>query len=241
MIEPVQVPLPGGAVRWIIPARCRCEIERWEQEQQRLRGGVESGVNGAVSSGDQPLFPAASLGPRYAESMLHNFERRRGTEAAVRVAEEFVESWHQRPAGLLFVSGNGRGKTRLAAAVINELYVRYNVRGRACVVAEWLEDVRAWYHRSEGPDPAVALRDAPCLLLDDIGAEKVTEWVQEKLFLLVDYRYRYNLPTLFTTNLMLPALADLVGTRITSRIVGMARLVPMDTDDYRFTENQRLG
>lgn len=253
-LEPVEIPWPGGS-RWIVPGRCPCEVAAWEREQAALRDGeapAGAAFDGAhsvpVRAAPAPKLPAARLGDRFATASLQNFERRDGTERALQVAHDYVEAGLRAlsdtgrlPGHGLYLTGSlGSGKTRLAASVLNDL-ARGGARGGAAwAVAEWLEGLRRRYHDGGADAFEEQTRTADVLLLDDIGAERVTDWVQERLFLLVDYRYRHSLPTLFTSNLHPDELADRIGERTVSRIVGMARLVAVDADDYRLEENRRL-
>lgn len=71
-------------------------------------------------------------------------------------------------------------------------------------------------------------RTVPMLVIDDIGAEKPSEWSRERLTELIGHRYDNERCTLFTSNLTLPELKEHIDPigRITSRIKGMA--VPIE-------------
>lgn len=71
------------------------------------------------------------------------------------------------------------------------------------------------------------------LVLDDIGAEKPTDFVAETLYLIVNARYNNALPTIFTSNLDLGQLSDRVGERIASRIAEMCQVVELTGGDRR--------
>lgn len=75
---------------------------------------------------------------------------------------------------------------------------------------------------------------AELLVLDDIGAEKASEWTREKLYALIDHRYANCLPLIVTSNLDLGDLADQTGDRVASRLAGMSAVVTMDGYDRRF-------
>lgn len=63
------------------------------------------------------------------------------------------------------------------------------------------------------------------LLLDDIGAEKPSEWVRERLYSLINYRVSNRLATIFTSNCPPTQLEEQVGPRIASRIFATSNLV----------------
>lgn len=63
--------------------------------------------------------------------------------------------------------------------------------------------------------------EKPMLILDDLGAEKVTEYVRQSLYTLINKRYLDNLPTFFTSNLSLDEISARLDDRIASRIFEM--------------------
>lgn len=70
------------------------------------------------------------------------------------------------------------------------------------------------------------LRKVPFAIIDDIGAERPSEWARERLLTLVGGRYDDELSTFFTSNLTLPELGEPLGPRIQSRISGMS--IPLE-------------
>ena len=78
------------------------------------------------------------------------------------------------------------------------------------------------------------LKTVPLLVLDDLGAQKTTEWVTERLFVIINARYDDLLPTIITSNIYLEELRQLPGwDRLVDRIVEMARAVRMAGRNYR--------
>ena len=73
------------------------------------------------------------------------------------------------------------------------------------------------------------------LFIDDIGAEKMTEWVAETFYLILNYRYNEMLPTIFTSNLSPSELAERIGDRIVSRIIGSSDVIKLDGEDRRLS------
>jgi chromosomal replication initiation ATPase DnaA len=71
------------------------------------------------------------------------------------------------------------------------------------------------------------------LMLDDLGTEKPSEWVEERLFLLVDERWQFERPTIATTNLTPKRLREVLGDRVYSRIQDNAIAVTLAGSDRR--------
>ena len=59
------------------------------------------------------------------------------------------------------------------------------------------------------------------LILDDLGAEKPSDWVKEQLYVIINRRYENMLPTIITTNCTMNELKDRIGERTASRIIEM--------------------
>lgn len=122
--------------------------------------------------------------------------------AAVAAALTFVAE----PEGWLVFSGpSGSGKTHLGAAISG----RVVDDGRAAlfmVVPDLLDHLRAAYQPGSDvgyDDLFEMLKNAPVLVLDDLGVQSSTAWAQEKLFQLINHRYNARMPTVITTNLPL--------------------------------------
>ncbi len=163
---------------------------------------------------------------------------------AVEKVEKYLSGWEEnREAGKgLYLCGDvGTGKTHLAVAVMNELITKKRVPSLFVTVPELLDNLRGAYN-----DPGrdldewmAAVKNADLLVLDDLGSERVTEWVQERVFVVVNHRYREVLPTLFTSNIGPKDLAAKLGERTASRIISMCDWVSLEGEDYRETEARK--
>jgi DNA replication protein DnaC len=143
-----------------------------------------------------------------------------GERDNLREAYETALAYAQEPRGwLLFFGPYGVGKTHLAAAISNaRLNVGENVM--FVTVPDLLDHLRATY----SPDSPVSydkrlaeIRNAPLLVLDDLGTESATPWAREKLYQVFNYRYNAALPTIITTAHMLEALDPRLSTRLLDR------------------------
>ena len=87
--------------------------------------------------------------------------------------------------------------------------------------------------RSEARDTFYRIQETPILMLDDLGAERPTEWVLERLNILVDTRWREQRPILVTTNLEPGELWEQLGERAYSRLADGALAVAFGGGDRR--------
>lgn len=106
-------------------------------------------------------------------------------------------------------------------------------------VPAWLDDQRPNRERQTSDEGKRALQAAiqlPLLVLDDLGAERATEWVQERIYVLINERYERMRSTIVTTNHpSLDSLAGAVGQRSVSRLMESATVIPVSGHDRRLT------
>ncbi len=148
------------------------------------------------------------------------------------------------PKGWLILSGNyGTGKTHLAMAILN-FCMMHGMAVFKASVPEMLDLLRP--HKDENgvqvdtSEVMKNMQEAELLVLDDIGTENNTGWVEERLFVLLNRRYSQELPTVFTTNLNILSPDCKIPPRIRSRMTdgintegGFCKLLPMPCGDYR--------
>lgn len=133
---------------------------------------------------------------------------------------------------LLLQGPYGCGKTHLAAAIANYA-VEMGVPTLFLTVPDLLDMLRFSYDSSDTTfaDRFNEIRNATLLVLDDFGTQNATEWAQEKLFQIVNYRYINKLPLVVTTNLAL----DEIEARLRSRLADpeLVTAVRIMAPDYR--------
>lgn len=142
--------------------------------------------------------------------------------------------------GLFLTGPVGCGKTHLIVGIAriacalgaNPLFVS---------VPEWFQSLRDSYADSRQTNEhklLTQLREADLLILDDLGAERSSDWVRERLYLVINDRYVRERPTWVTTNLTVEELNATLGERSVSRLVSDAVVFTLEGDDYRHRQKQ---
>ena len=152
--------------------------------------------------------------------------------------KQVCQQYAAKPQGwLVLVGAVGSGKTHLACAIVNAVLAQ----GKGAhfnSVAGMLDLLRSTYKIGAFDTWFQRLQTVTVLALDDLGAERATDWATEKLFELVDHRYVNRLPLVVTTNL---ALTDEgIALRLRSRLQegsevrqGWSRVLPLPAGDIR--------
>lgn len=190
--------------------------ERQEREQRERELARESRFTDVV-------------GRKYRGCSLDTFQVSTSSQAAaLKAARDFAAS----PAGFLYLHGKpGVGKTHLAIGVFRE----HQDRAAFWSVPELLLHLRSQISQAASELEAIdPLLRVSLLILDDLGAEKITDWVRQAFYVVISRRERDELPTVITSNLSLGEIEARVGDdRITSRIGGAARILKIEGADER--------
>ena len=131
---------------------------------------------------------------------------------------------------LLLTGPVGTGKTFAAVAAVRPIVFDHGRLVEFWPVVELLDALR--------PGGELAgwrqLATVAALILDDIGAERTTDWTDEQLYALVNRRWLNELPTICTTNLSPADLCPAVGDRMFSRLARSGALaIEMSGEDRR--------
>lgn len=172
-------------------------------------------------------------------------QQRRGKiyEVAKQYAEDFTP---QTNTGLIFFGRAGAGKTHLAMAIARHVIEQKQLGARVARTVELLADIRKTFsehdgYRAENETELIQkLAYVPLLVLDDLGAEKISDWVKEVFYRIIDQRWLEQKPIIVTTNLNLKELEEKIGDRIVSRIAGMCMPIEMQNEDFRIENAPRL-
>jgi DNA replication protein DnaC len=142
-------------------------------------------------------------------------------------ADNFAE-FKKSGIGLLLFGTVGTGKTFYAACIANELIDK----GYTVLMTNFARLINQLQGKFEGRQEYIdSLNDYSLLIIDDLGAERSSEYMQETVFNIIDARYRAGLPFIITTNLTLEEIANteaIAYKRIYDRI--LERCYPVEVE-----------
>jgi DNA replication protein DnaC len=204
-----------------------CECREGRLKRGRVRG---------VASSIPPRFRGVSFDRPPVSDMARDLT----TKAAVTDIRKFADEIDERidsGRGLWLFGDTGTGKTTLAMLISKAALEA----GRSVAIyslPKLLARIRRTYDAEPGGDSYLAfferLTSVDLLHIDDLGAEKRSDWVLEQLYALINERYESERSVLITTNLPHEELEEQIGKRTVSRLSQMCDEIPLFGDDRRY-------
>ncbi|MBI4650059.1 ATP-binding protein [Candidatus Desantisbacteria bacterium] len=198
---------------------------------------------------------SALIPSRYEHCTLASYHPQHATQKkAKQIAIRFIEEYPDINSGLFFMGTCGVGKTHLAVATMRSILDK----GFSCIFYDFRELLKKLQHsyntESELTEEEVLkpVIEKDILLLDELGAQKITSWIRDTLTYIINRRYNDNKITIITSNYMdnpvrskegkdeEENLTDRIGYRLRSRLNEMCKVVVMDGQDFRLNRQTAL-
>ncbi len=236
----------GGLV---IPVECECAIKKREIERKK---NVEIGSTFIK----QQMLKKCNLKSYWIDKTFEAFKPMKGQEEALLTAKNFADNFYtlKSKSGIMFIGATGCGKTHLASAIVHTVIQTMPISeqeaenagitytfSKTCPVqfsstVDLLSQLKAAYTAGNNATDIInKYKTAPLVILDDFCAEKQSEWVSERIFEIIDWRYSDNLPIIITTNATPEEIKNKMGARTYDRLREMCKVVTISTGSQRQT------
>lgn len=235
----------GAAAHHAVDLCPRCQGTGWTLREDGIAAPCDCGVHEQRRATE--LWEAADIPRRYHSKTFESYATPDPLRA---VARDFAHNWamnfslDRRQPGLVIRGSTGVGKTHLAVAILREVALA----GFSVLYSnttDLLAQLRASYNDDSEIDENTILEEharVDLLLLDDLGNENTSGWVQDRMYLLINRRYENQSPTLVTTNCSEQELAEKLGPRIASRLYEMCMpFPPFPPEDWRIRTLRAQG
>lgn len=213
---------------------CRCLRQYYAQEQKKELSRMLDLGNQSFDTFSLDWYPDR-MEPGQRRSAREHMEERVYNSCA-----EYAHSFGRRPGNLLLFGAPGLGKTHLSAAIAREVSEKgwSVVYDTAAHVFERFETQK--FGREDGAESDVErVLSCDLLILDDLGTEMTTAFVQSALYQIINTRLMEKRSTIISTNLSPEKLAQRYSPQIASRIEGEYQILPFVGEDIRKLKKQR--
>jgi DNA replication protein DnaC len=204
---------------------CECRAER---------------LNRGRSRGISSVIPSRYRGVSFERPPVSDMARNLETKMAVSQVEAFIDGLDDQLAagrGLWLFGDTGTGKTTLGM-LISKAALEAGKTVAIYSLPKLLARIRRTYDSEPGGDSYLSfferLVSVDLLHIDDLGAEKRSDWVLEQLYALVNERYESQRSMLITTNLGHMELEEQIGARTVSRLAQICEEVEVRGQDRRY-------
>lgn len=231
-IDAPQLDGTGTTKKMKVHCVCRCEREEKVAHERRLQFEEEQRRIDKLRR--LSLMDSRLKGVRFS-----NYEVSEENRKAFGIAKRYVENFNEmysKGQGILFWGNVGTGKSYTAAAIANELLNQM----QSVIMTSFIRLLDEMSNPDIDESEYIArLNQAKLLIIDDLGAERGTDFALEKVYDIIDSRYRSGKPILLTTNLEFAQMkncTDIRYNRIYDRIFEMCYPVKMDGLSWRKKE-----
>lgn len=224
-----------GGREVIVHCICQCQVDanerrKEEEDHKRAMERIER------------LRSASLIDDKLRNVRLCTFQKDADNQKVYALAERYVEKFdemYQKRQGVLFWGTVGTGKSYTAACIANELLER-NIPVIMTSFVKILQNIQG--NPEEEKVFMNRLNDARLLIIDDLGTERNTDYALEKVFNIIDSRYRAGKPLILTTNMTVKEMQDTTDIRykrIYDRIFEMCFPVRVPGRSWREKEAAR--
>lgn len=228
-----------------VTVRCICKCESEERERIQKQKDYEEEMRRI-----ERLKVASLMDAKLKLATLKTFTQKEDNQKLYTIVKNYVdnfETFYKSNRGLLFWGTVGTGKSYAAACIANELLNRKI----PVVMTSFVKVLQVIQDNTENETEFVnRLCAARLLIIDDLGTERNTDYALEKVYNVIDSRYRTGKPLILTTNLNLQDMQmtqDIRYQRIYDRIFEMCHPVMVNGTSWRinqakerFNETKRL-
>jgi DNA replication protein DnaC len=152
----------------------------------------------------------------------------------------FINKQNKKKSGFLFWSyGPGTGKTLLSLSILNSLCVDFKIYGRFENTTFLWNTLKKFYNIDREKkyyselDYLDMLANIDVLVLDDIGSEKISDWIKEQLYFIFEARNIENKITIITSNHSPNDMVRKLGDKIVSRMLEYTEAIEFEGKDWR--------
>lgn len=171
--------------------------------------------------------------PRQATQTFSSFSVLRESQAIYDKCYDYARNFskHTRR-GLLLMGNYGTGKTHMAMAILHEI-LKNGIAGVFVSMPDLVNDLIMSFKTDDQSIKYETALTKKLVIIDDLGAERLRDWVKEYIYRLINTRYLKEMPMILTTNLSIPELEEHIGKAAVDRLIEICDIIPFEGPSWR--------
>ena len=193
------------------------------------------------------LLKRSNIPERYINYSLGSYSPNNASQKNAKlIAQKFLDSFpsvENFGRGICFIGPVGIGKTHISVAILKNIITEKAIDGLFYGFRSLLKEIQASWNEHAQTSQVEIFRhvmDATVLVLDELGADMSTPWINDTVSYIIESRYNDQKITIFTSNFPdkpispgAETLTDRIGTRLRSRLYEMCHTVYVSGEDFR--------
>lgn len=201
MVDAPTVEEPERQLPVKVAVNCRCDREREEEKKRR-------DANEKAMERVRRLRSDSLIDEKFREATFNTFRETKDNTENLKLCRMYVRDFDKmvkRNQGLILWGDVGTGKSYAAACIANEL-LSNGVPVAVLSLVKLLGAIQDGEYRES--DTVELMNSAKLVIFDDLGSERSTDYALEKVYSIIDSRYRRKLPMIVTTNLTIEEMKE---------------------------------
>lgn len=175
--------------------------------------------------------------PRQTKQTFATFHVSRSNQAIYNKCYDYARNFNKHTMrGLFFMGDCGTGKTHMAMAILYEI-LKSGIAGVYMNMPDLVDDLISSFKNEEQSIKYETALTKKLVLIDDLGTERLRDWVREYIYRLINTRYLKNMPLIATTNKNINELEDHIGKAAVDRLIEMCDIITFEGQSWRRRRN----
>jgi DNA replication protein DnaC len=234
-----ELPWIGGTKEvWVYP--CSCIDAREAKDKELERKSYAERQDRAKAAAQQARYRDAGILRGLMGCTIEAWDFRPELAEAFETVKQYADALAfnvNQGCGLILSGDPGTGKTHLATGIIHRA-IEQGIKAQIVNSTELLRSLRPGAPTPEQTEERY--RTIDLLAIDDLGKEKFSEWVEEVIYHVLNFRLNDQRATIITTNFSQLELEKRIGQATVDRILQMCRPVKFDAKSLRMAKARHV-
>lgn len=223
----------GTALKTFLFPTCDCEAKKEAAEQEAKKAEQLAWRDRKAKEDAERRYRDAGILRGMMGMTLDKWRLRPELAASAGIVAQYADNLKENVAqgkGLMLTGGPGNGKTHMATAIVHEA-LKLGIPAEIAIYPDLMQSLRPG--SAEPDETEQRYREIDLLVIDDLGKGKHSDWVEEVIYRIVNYRVLDLRAIIVTTNLDQKGMERLIGQATVDRILQVCQPVKFEAKSVR--------